>query len=297
MKRKIVQQGPTTLMVSLPIKWVKERGISKGDEVDLESNGPELVIRTFKKQPRTKTEITLDTNDGLYLWRVLQSLYIAGYDEIKINYTSKEILESVQNVVTSFLIGFEVISQGEKHCVIKQISAELNDEFETVFKRVFQTLLQMSEAVTKFLEGKDDLEIIQNLEKMNNRHVVYLKRVLIKERFSDKKTPALYLMIDLFEKIANEYKYIFFNAKEIGVPQKIFLKKYLLIDKELNQTYDLFYSYSEENLKKIILERIPAEKFNPFYKENPLLTHSLMSLIYPIRNVLFQVMALNAIGE
>ena len=33
MQRKVIQQGPSTLMVSLPSKWVKENNIKKGEEL------------------------------------------------------------------------------------------------------------------------------------------------------------------------------------------------------------------------------------------------------------------------
>lgn len=297
MRRKIVQQGPTTLMVSLPIDWVRKFGLRKGEEVDLEEKGSEILVRTSKRKAKTQIEITMDLDDGLYIWRTLQSLYVAGYDEIKIYYSSKQILERIQDSVLSFIIGFEVVSYGEGYCILKQISTELNEEFETVFKRVFQTILQMSDVFTKFLECKNDLEMIRNLEKMTNRHVIYLKRILIKERSSAKTTPILYLMVDLFEKIANEYKYLLFSVKEIGKFTPVFAKKYNLIHKEIDETYDLFYSYSEEKLKKSISNRTPAEKLHSLNKENAILTYHMINILSLNRNVLFQIMALQRIEE
>ena len=72
MKRKVVQQGPSTLMVSLPAKWAKRLGIKKGDEINIDystvflkgwemkctcgSKNCRKVIHTFDKLPLTVQE-------------------------------------------------------------------------------------------------------------------------------------------------------------------------------------------------------------------------------------------------
>ena len=35
MKRRVIKQGPSTLVVSLPISWVKSLSVQKGDELDV----------------------------------------------------------------------------------------------------------------------------------------------------------------------------------------------------------------------------------------------------------------------
>ena len=43
MKRKLVKQGPATLMVSLPVKWLQSQNLNKGDEVDIEVKDNKIV--------------------------------------------------------------------------------------------------------------------------------------------------------------------------------------------------------------------------------------------------------------
>ena len=44
MIRKVIQQGPGTLMVSLPSKWVKKNGIEKGQDINVMMKGNMLVF-------------------------------------------------------------------------------------------------------------------------------------------------------------------------------------------------------------------------------------------------------------
>ena len=44
MKRKAIQLANQTLVISMPSKWVKEQGIKKGDEIDVEEKGKRLMI-------------------------------------------------------------------------------------------------------------------------------------------------------------------------------------------------------------------------------------------------------------
>ena len=44
MQRKVIQQGPSTLMVSLPSKWVKENNIKKGEELTVDWTNNQLTI-------------------------------------------------------------------------------------------------------------------------------------------------------------------------------------------------------------------------------------------------------------
>jgi len=46
MKRKIVQHGSSSLTITLPIKWVEKFGLKKGGELNVEENGPTLLIST-----------------------------------------------------------------------------------------------------------------------------------------------------------------------------------------------------------------------------------------------------------
>src|SRR3989344_2833381 len=77
MKRKVALIGPSTLMVSLPSKFVKKFGIKKGDELDVEEKGSSLTINIDKiTQGKSKNldvhELNKEVNEYL---RSFYSLY------------------------------------------------------------------------------------------------------------------------------------------------------------------------------------------------------------------------------
>ena len=62
MKRKVVQQGPATLMISLPKDWVDENSVKKGQEMNIEPDGKRLIISPdFVKPIKKKADMTITT--------------------------------------------------------------------------------------------------------------------------------------------------------------------------------------------------------------------------------------------
>ena len=167
MKRNVVQQGPTTLMVSLPIKWVRKYGVKKGEQVSVDEEGRRLIVSADGDVEKTKTEINLLSDDGLYVWRVISGAYVSGYDEIKVNFDSLETLEMVQNLVAEFFVGFEVTEQKKNYCVIKNVAGNNMDEFDAILRRIFLVLIQASEVFMSYLKKGEDPTLILNLEKTN----------------------------------------------------------------------------------------------------------------------------------
>ena len=119
MKRNVVQQGTTTLMVSLPIKWVKKYNIKKGEELEVSENGRKLIISTESQIERTAVEVNLLDNNPIYMYRIVSYAYLNGYDEIKINFTHFKQLEIIQKSVEKFFLGFEIIEQKKNYCIIR----------------------------------------------------------------------------------------------------------------------------------------------------------------------------------
>ena len=55
MKRKLVKQGTTTLMISLPSKWLKNNALNKGDEIEISDDQNGLIItKGAAKQQKKK---------------------------------------------------------------------------------------------------------------------------------------------------------------------------------------------------------------------------------------------------
>lgn len=154
MQRKVIQQGPSTLMVSLPSKWVKENNIKKGDEINLNLLNNQLVIYSQKAPEEKKATLYLKSKEE-YLDRMLMSRYREGYNEIYIKYDDSETINSIRDTLR-FLLGFEIVDQTTNSCRIKNISEGSDEDYVTMFRRMFHIMLTMSDSCLQYAKTGDE---------------------------------------------------------------------------------------------------------------------------------------------
>lgn len=300
MKRNIVQQGPTTLMVSLPIKWVRKYGLKKGEQVNVEERGRELTISTEEETERTKTEIDLLNEDYTYIWRMISTAYVSGYDEIKINFDKLEILKIVQKIVVEYFVGFEIVEQKKDYCIVKNVSGNRVDEFDAILKRIFLTLIQTSEIFRDYLGKGEDPSLILDLEKINNRQTYLLKRLLIREGFKiPEKTNFVFTLNFLLEQILNEYKFAVWyinDEKNVKITKKI-VEHYDKLHKEIKDVYQLYYNYDNELIEKILVNGLKTNAETGenlvLFKDDARLAHSIVNITEKIRYIANQIVGIN----
>ncbi|MBT3406152.1 phosphate uptake regulator PhoU [Candidatus Woesearchaeota archaeon] len=235
MRRKVIQQNPTTLVVSLPAKWAKANEVTKGDELDISEQEDKLIVSIADQSKRKERTVTLNFNKKhweipnkkyKYVQRILAAPYKAGYDEIIIRSDCKEVLEYIEKRVETF-IGIEIIDQGRDYFKIKNLVSGLDEEFDNVFRR---TLLITNRFATESLEiikskEYDDLKNLLRLEKTHNKITDFCKRLLAaKDYDSPKKTRYLYALIAENERLVDEYKDIckyILNSKNPEISKEI----------------------------------------------------------------------------
>ena len=89
MKRKVVQHGASTLIISLPNKWAKTNNVKKGTELEVEERGSELVIGADTEAESEKFDINI-TGRYKIAHRAISALYKAGYDQLNITFSTPE---------------------------------------------------------------------------------------------------------------------------------------------------------------------------------------------------------------
>lgn len=265
MKRKVCQVGPATLMVSLPSKWVKSNNINKGDEVDVVDNGKSLEINSIGYSSDLRIKLDLEKSTLSNLKSVISNAYKKGYDKITISYTDETILKDIQKVVDS-LLGVEIVSSNKKQCEIKNIAQELESEFKQIFKKSFILLLELSQDIFSYLKEKDvnKWDDISYKKETITRHTDFCKRVLNKYKRHESETIFEYLIVWGIEKIANEYRYIYYyyinhSPKNLSSAMFDFFKK----TNELLGSY--YHAYYEKNTKKV--ELLAKNKDNLLFKK------------------------------
>jgi phosphate uptake regulator len=251
-KRSVIQLAGRTLLVSLPSKWVDAQGIKKGDEVDVLEDGHRLVINTEPNSAIESVELDADALGSLHLIRrYVFALYKKGIDEIKIKYSDPKTADAVRDTILNETVGYEIVSQTPKSCVVKLITSGGITEFDNLLRRTFLLLLTMSEeSLTTIKSGNfEHLAKTALLEKTNNRLTIVCRRSLNKVGSDTyNKVGPLYYIVEEMENLGDEYKYLCQNLTRLEDKKSRDIRPEIInllerANTSLRLFYELFYKF------------------------------------------------------
>lgn len=234
------------MMISLPAKWIKQFNLNKGDEIELNEQEGKIILSTDKEYG-LKKEIVEITNKDIAN-RVILNAYINGIDELEIKFSDPKLIDKIQKEILSGLIGFEIISQKEGKCIIRQISKPTEEEFDNVLKKIFSLLSSMNE---ELINSKEKIHI-KAMDFNVNKFVSFCLRILNKY----KREHKLYTMIVELEWLGDVYKHI--ADCKLNEEEQIYLKK---INEFFNDFQNEFYNRKNplevlSKHKKVLLKDI-----------------------------------------
>jgi phosphate uptake regulator len=168
-KRKIQLTGGSTYIVSLPITWVRQNGLSPGDTVSLSVRSDRSLtvtadIPAVEKMCRSVIEIYLsgDQEDD---FRMLVSNYLVGYDIMKIisptGFTASD-RKFMRDAARKRLIGIEIVEETGTELVLQSL---LNYQEITILK----SMSSMDRIISSMLEDalisleEHDLELAKDV--------------------------------------------------------------------------------------------------------------------------------------
>ncbi len=262
MLRRIVQHGPSTMTVSLPVKWIKRNNVCKGDEVDVKDENNRITINIEKESGKkiAKVDITGLSRSAIMFY--LRSLYRQGFDEIMVKYSNQTTIHHDTNETVRIisvihheigrLIGFEITQQREGFCVLKDLTGMAHDNVDIVLKRIFFLFKDTISDAAQALKSKN----LEALETIEERHDTITKFISYALRFLNKSPDApperingiyhILCSMDLGIDIIKYFsRYIFRNKIEFSE------KGIMLIEKlqELSTlTREIFFNFSLEKV-------------------------------------------------
>ncbi|MBI5065225.1 AbrB/MazE/SpoVT family DNA-binding domain-containing protein [Candidatus Woesearchaeota archaeon] len=302
MRRKIVQQGAATLMVSLPSQWAKLNNLKKGNEVEVEEKGNQLHI--FSTAVPEKKTVAVELNKfGPYLSRFLEAFYKSGYDEIKVTFQNPESLNEIQNCLGKEMSGLEIFDQSRNFCVLQDIEGVDRDKFDPALKRVFYLLLQMAEESLQVIKSQkyEELKPLRFLEESNNRFTAICIRSLSKLGYKKpERMHFMYFIVEKLEQVADQYKYLFdflMQNKNLKISKQM-LDLYENLSKMLRLYHELFYKFENEKAKIIDKMRTDIiqtsnKNYKSFSKEELMMIHYVMTICQMIFEMVEPTVALN----
>tara|TARA_Y100000310_G_scaffold310215_1_gene355209 strand:- start:286 stop:1191 length:906 start_codon:yes stop_codon:yes gene_type:complete len=264
-KRKVSLIGPSTLMVSLPSKWVKEFGVKKGDEINITENGPNLLVESQKLKKGDPLEIDLSGLNANLIRYNLYASYRGGCDEIKLLFDEEKVTDvnkkkklfviDVINSAVDNLIGIEIMVQKNNYVLLKEISSVNREEFLNTLRRVFITLLNTSSDIKDAMKAKNKitLERIKEIsDKKINRLCDFCFRIINKGGIVETvKIPQYYSVISILEEIGDSLE----EVCELALKNKVTVKQIEMINELLDSLYRLFCEYKKPTLNEFYLSK------------------------------------------
>ncbi len=262
MERKLIKHGLSSLTITLPTSWLKERGLRKGDSLNIDVQGNNLVIGSGKGISLDKAKVDVTGLDRTSIVLIIQSLYRYGYKEIEVYSKDKEAIHFRKNIYRNLssiiyeavnrLIGFEVTQSSLNDYTLQYIPEESDRNFKVVLRRIFRLLIEMMETLENGLE-KNDKSVLESIEfqQINTiKFINYGLRILNIYGYPDvKKTSFYFYTIASLSKLHNSIV----NCSRNVLSLKLKLNKRSIKSiKKINYSFELFYElFYDYNYKKI----------------------------------------------
>jgi phosphate uptake regulator len=170
--RKIQKTGGSTYIIALPIEWIRQAKLEKGDSVEIfpQPDGNLLVQPIGEQKSRVGGEIEIDIQDYIdfnIIMRLILSKYLAGYQTIKI-YDQDGIDFDARTQITQFvtnLMGVEIVEESDHWLILKDLSSLESLDLKQLIRRTHVLADKMfkssMEAFLKFDKEKAELVKLQ----------------------------------------------------------------------------------------------------------------------------------------
>jgi len=254
------------MMISLPSKWIKANSLGKGDEIDVNELGKDLLIKK-SKELNGKNKAAIDvTGYSPLINRILIALYQRGIDELEVRFSEKKEIIDFQKKVINELLGFEIMKQSQGYILLKEISGSENQDIDEIIKRIIFILDAMMEELVDALENDKDLEPIIETDSSINKFVHFCLRLLNKRGYKNPNfTSQIYGLVSELENMGDICKRMAKDFKKIK-PTKEYIQIIKETREQLRLIKGIIFDYNKNNLlkfaknHKLIKERIKKMK-------------------------------------
>jgi phosphate uptake regulator len=182
----------------------------------------------------------------------LSAAHKAGFDEIEILYEDPSIVKVAYELVKELYMGFSVVEQTNKRCVLKAISRDKVEDFNTILRRAFIVALSMADSSLEMIKNKQfsDLNSLISLEHFNNQLTNFCERALNKKEYKNGNC-FYYVVAWNLEKVCDNYKYICDKHSEAKDVNKKILDFYKKTNDFFRGYYELFYKFDNNSLVRL----------------------------------------------
>jgi hypothetical protein len=261
MKRKVVQQGAATLMVSLPSEWARKVKVKKGDEVDInEVEGNLLVSKGYSGKKR-KTKVVLKEDTESAVRTAIVNAYRSGFNVIELHYFEKEVFSIVLDTLQNYLIGFDVISREGLSCVIENITEPSGDQFDVFMKKIFINIEMLLDGTYDRLKTGAKFSEYKQLTLMVHKYDNFCRRLIAKNNTFGSKSKLFWTFLGILIHGQREL----YHLNRYLDKNKVAFKQFKVVD-DLKKLFGaLKEAYLEKDVSKV--ERVHTLEKQIVYKK------------------------------
>jgi len=285
MKRKVIKHGPSTFIVSLPSKWVKEHAIIKGDEVTVSEEGDRIVISTSREKTMDPISLHVQNYSANTVHRAISAAYKIGYDAMTVYVSTPEERRAATNTINSQCIGFEVVDEGKDFVAAKQITHADEKMFKDMLRRTFLMLLGMADDCQTAMKtsNKNMLLDIALRDAQINKLTGFCRRYINKRGndSSEGHPTTTYYIVESLEKVGDCFKHIGNYLHETTYkPTQRMEDIHTQINIMLRKAYELYYQFDKTKYGEFIEFKKAFDKllFEQLVKATPVEQRVLLHL-------------------
>ena len=194
MERKLVRQGNNALTVTLPAKWLQQKGLEAGNTVNIIERKNSLEIQKYLGARKKEISLDLREEKGSYLFIVISEAYVKGYDVIRIRHKGQKQLAEYTN---SF-IGMVVDRFDDEFLILHSVVQVPEDSIYPLIRRLGHMLEQWSAILVEIAKGQSTVADFRKVELLLDMHVLYCIRYIVKY-IKEEEAYRYYLLCHVFE--------------------------------------------------------------------------------------------------
>jgi phosphate uptake regulator len=245
MKRKLVKQGTTTLMVSLPSKWIKANNLDKGSEIEITEKNNDLNISLQKQIKKKELTLAIKGYSPTALRSLLTNAYRLHYDKIIIEYTNEQDIIKIEQILKNSLIGFEIVSKTEKYCTIENITEPSIEHTDVIFTRLLHNIKELFESTKKQMLGTNEFSYITEIEENIQRYDNFCRRLSMTSQYAT-------LLVAFYKEISQAQREIYYIAEYTDKKKvKISPETIKLFDEMIKMFEKLREAYQKNDLSLV----------------------------------------------
>lgn len=246
-----------------------------------------LTIGDYKPVGETK-EIRFPADaPARYIRSSINNLFRRGVIELKVTFDEPKLLPAIRDALQE-TIGYEIITQKQNYCVIKNVAGIYEQEFDNLLRRLFLMAISLSEESYEQLRINmfKDISTFEHqrdtIEKIMNSCCQILNTT---DRSSKTVSKFTYLIVYTLEKIANEWMYIlrFISKNKLKLKRET-LDYYNEAAKFIRSFYENYYK--KETSTIVPLTKQKEELIHRGYgllqkasKEETVVIHHLLNIV------------------